>query len=150
MHSRETKQVTLRPMTEADAETVAGLCGELGYASDASEIRERFRAIAPSALLVVAADDADVPLGFIQAEIVRTIEAGARAHIVGLVVSSRARRLGIARRLIAEVERWALSLGVEAVVVRSNTVRPEAHEFYPAVGYEKIKTQAVYLKRLGR
>lgn len=137
-------------MTEADAESVATLCRELGYPSDPVDVRARLRAVAPSDVLLVAVDRADVPLGFIQAGVVRTIEAEARVHILGLVVSSQARRLGIARRLMAEVERWAVGAGVEAVVVRSNIVRPEAHAFYPAVGYEKIKTQAVYLKRLAR
>ena len=77
------------------------------------------------------------------------IEVGAWVEIVGLVVSSKARRSGIGRRLIAEVERWAASLGAERVVVRSNTKRDESHRFYPAMGYEMVKTQAVYQKKLG-
>jgi hypothetical protein len=46
--------------------------------------------------------------------------------------------------LIEEAESWAKNVGAEAVSVRSNTKRIEAHLFYPALGYKKTKTQAVY------
>lgn len=140
--------VTIRPMSERDAEAVAQLSSELGYPSDPDAVRQRIRLIDPADLLIVAVNDADVPIGFIQGRMTRTVEAEARVHIVGLVVSSKARRAGVGRRLIGEVERWAATTDAEMVVVKSNTARGEAHEFYPAAGYEKLKTQAVYVKRL--
>jgi ribosomal protein S18 acetylase RimI-like enzyme len=140
--------MTIRPMTEADADAVAQLSGELGYPSDPKAVRRRIRSVDPADLLIVAVNEADVPLGFIQGRMTRTVEAEARVHIVGLVVSSKARRAGVGRRLIAEVEHWAAITDAEMVVVKSNTARAEAHEFYPAAGYEKLKTQAVYVKRL--
>jgi len=48
--------------------------------------------------------------------------------------------------LIEEAETWAKNIGADAISVRSNTNRIEAHLFYPALGYKKIKTQAVYEK----
>jgi GNAT superfamily N-acetyltransferase len=140
--------ITVRRMIEADAEAVAQLSDELGYPSDADAIRRRLQAIDPADFVVVAVSAADVPIGFIHARITRSIEADARVHILGLVVSSTARRTGVGRRLIAEVERWAATTGAEAIVVKSSITRNEAHDFYPAAGYEKVKTQAVYLKRL--
>ena len=140
--------MTIRPMTEADADAVAQLSGELGYPSDPEAVRRRIRSVDPADLLIVAVNEADVPLGFIQGRMTRTVEAEARVHIVGLVVSSKARRAGVGRRLIAEVEQWAATTDAEMVVVKSNTARGEAHEFYPAAGYKKLKTQAVYVKRL--
>ena len=133
-------------MAGADAEVVATLAGELGYPNDAEAIRARIRAIGESDLLLVAVDASDRAIGFIQAHRVCIIEVGFRVEILGLVVSSSARRSGIGRRLIAEVERWATNIGAEAVSVRSNTKRIEAHIFYPALRYKKIKTQAVYEK----
>ena len=35
-----------------------------------------------------------------------------------------------------------------AVFLRSNVARPEAHAFYPALGFERSKTQHVYRKAL--
>ena len=140
--------ITIRPMSEADAEAVAQLSSELGYPSDADAVRRRLRAVDPADFLVVAVRPPDVAIGFIHGRMTRTVEAEPRVHIVGLVVSSKARRAGVGRRLIAEVERWAAMTDAEMVVVKSNTARGEAHEFYPAAGYEKLKTQAVYVKRL--
>jgi len=133
-------------MAETDAEVVAMLAGELGYPNQVEMIRARVRAIGESDLLLVAMDANDKAVGFIQAHRVCIIEVGLRVEILGLVVSSSARRSGIGRRLIAEVERWATNIGAEAVSVRSNTKRIEAHIFYPALRYKKIKTQAVYEK----
>lgn len=140
--------VSIRRMTEADAEAVARLSSELGYPSDSEAIGRRLRLADPADLLIVAVNADDVPIGFIHGRVTRTIETDARVHILGLAVSTKARRAGVGRRLIAELERWAATTDAEAVVVRSNTARSEAHDFYPAVGYGRVKTQAVYLKRL--
>lgn len=146
--SNSEPEMRIRPLVEADATAVAALAAELGYPNEIEEIRRRIGPIGKSDLLLVAADVSDKPLGFIQAHRVCIIEVGLRVEILGLVVSSTARRKGIARALIAEVERWANNVGVKTVSVRSNTKRSEAHVFYPAMGYTKIKTQAVYEKVL--
>jgi GNAT superfamily N-acetyltransferase len=143
-----TETLKIRRMAETDAEVVAALAGELGYPNEVESIGGRIRAIGEFDLdlLLVAVDATDRPVGFIQAHRVCIIEAGFRVEILGLVVSSSARRSGTARRLIEEAERWAKNIGAEAISVRSNTKRTEAHLFYPALGYRKIKTQAVYEK----
>ena len=138
----------IRPMVEADAEFVAQLAAELGYPSDVESIRTRMKAISGSDLLLVAVTVGDRPIGFIQANRFCIVEVGFRVEILGLVVSSTARRTGIGRKLLAGAERWARSIGIETVIVRSNTKRTEARDFYPAMGYELIKTQAAYRKRM--
>jgi ribosomal protein S18 acetylase RimI-like enzyme len=143
------KALRIRPMIEADGDVVARLATELGYPNEIEAIRRRIRPIGETDLLLVAADASDKAVGFIQAHRVCIIEVGFRVEILGLVVSATARRNGVARTLIREVEVWAQNMGVEVVSVRSNTKRTEAHLFYPAMGYKKIKTQAVYEKRTG-
>jgi ribosomal protein S18 acetylase RimI-like enzyme len=135
-------------MVEADAEAVAKLSGELGYPSDADAIRRRFRAVDPGDLLLVAENESAAPIGFVHARTMHTVEADPRVHILGLVVSSMARRAGVGRKLMAEVERWAATTDANMIVLRSNTARGEAHDFYPAIGYTQLKTQAVYAKKL--
>jgi GNAT superfamily N-acetyltransferase len=142
-------ETTIRPMAEADAKIVAELTTELGYPNEIEAIRSRICAIGETDLLLVAANGSHKPVGFIQAHRVRIIEVGFRVEILGLVVSPSARRKGIARALIGEVELWANKIGAEVVSVRSNTKRAEAHSFYPALGYKQIKTQAVYEKGIG-
>src|ERR1700745_3628095 len=129
----------IRRMAEADAEVVAALAGELGYPNETEAIRVRIRAIGESDLLLVAVDADERAIGFIQAHRVCIIEVGFRVEILGLVVSWSARRSGIARGLIEEAEAWGKRIDADAISVRSNTKRIEAHLFYPALGYKKIK-----------
>jgi predicted N-acetyltransferase YhbS len=135
-------------MREADAAAVAELANELGYPSTGAHINKRIRTISESDLLLVSVDKNDKSIAFVQAHPVCVLEAGFRVEILGLVVSSKARRMGIGQKLVAEVEAWARTLGTESVVVRSNTKRIESHLFYPALSYNVVKTQAVYEKKL--
>ena len=150
MKDTQSEDFQIRRMVGADAVAVVELATELGYPSEAETIRARIEKIGDSDLLLVAVTAEDKPIAFVQAHRVCIIEAGFRVEILGLVVSAKTRRSGIGKSLIAEVERWAASIDAQAVVVRSNTQRTESHIFYPALGYEQIKTQAVYEKRLQR
>jgi GNAT superfamily N-acetyltransferase len=76
------------------------------------------------------------------------LESGYRVEIVGLIVGEGYRRSGIGRALVRQAERWALNIGSDTMVVRSNTKRIGSHNFYPALGFSGVKTQAVYQKRL--
>ena len=139
---------SLRRATEDDAEAVAALTQELGYAADAEGMRVRIAAVssAPGDALWIAVDDSDTPVGWLHAHSAHLIESGFRVEILGLVISPVTRRSGVGRRLVAEAERWAASIGAEVVVVRSNVTREESHSFYPAIGYQTSKTQHVYRK----
>lgn len=140
---------TIRRACEDDAERIARLSEQLGYPNETEAIRARIRAISQSKNdLLIVATQADEVAGWLQAQAANVIEIGWHAEIVGLVVDITARRSGIARQLITEAESWARSIKAEAMVVRSNAKRRESHIFYPAVGYELVKTQKVYRKSL--
>lgn len=97
---------------------------------------------------MAAIDSNDTVIGWLQAHAAHIIESGFRVEITGLTVSSKARRGGVGRALVAEAEQWAKTLDAETIVVRSNIKRVEAHQFYPALGYSLSKTQNVYRKSL--
>ena len=78
------------------------------------------------------------------------LESGRRAEIVGLVVAGAGRRRGVGRALVQAAEAWAAKGGIERLIVRSNITRAESHAFYPALGFSRGKTQAVYQKALER
>jgi GNAT superfamily N-acetyltransferase len=145
-------ELQVRSAKESDAGAIAVLAGVLGYPTEEETMRGRVRAIAESAadlLLVAVEAPADEPIGWVQAHRGHYLEGGVRVHIVGLVVAPAAQRRGVGRLLMEEAERWAREVGAETIAVRSSASRATAHEFYPAVGYEKVKTQHVYLKQLG-
>lgn len=59
----------------------------------------------------------------------------------------KARRRGVGRLLVSEVEGWAEAQGLAVVGVRSNIVRAESHPFYESLGYARGKTQHVYSRK---
>jgi GNAT superfamily N-acetyltransferase len=64
---------------------------------------------------------------------------GADAEIKRMYVAARARRRGLARRVLAEVEQTALAAGVERLVLNTGLAQPEAIALYRQQGYRDIE-----------
>jgi predicted N-acetyltransferase YhbS len=143
--------MTIRPTIPADAAEIARLTTELGYPAEIAAISRRLARIAGQTdqLMIVAVTQEKI-VGWLQAHASMVLESGFRVEITGLVVDSTHRGRGVGRSLVRQAEQWAAGLGAEAVVVRSNLQRAESQRFYPALGYERTKTQAVYRKRLAK
>lgn len=139
----------IRTATSADAPAMAALSAELGYPADAAAMRSRLeRILGRSHQHVVVAIVDGAVAGWLQACASEVLESGFRAEIVGLIVSGRFRRRGVGRLLVGSATSWAAAVGAKAVCVRSNVQRQESHAFYPALGFEAVKTQKVYRKHL--
>ena len=141
--------MTIRDAVLSDSADIARLTTQLGYATHAEAIAGRLARIAGQReqLVLVAVLEEKIA-GWLQVHLSEVLESGFRAEIVGLVVGEGFRRQGVGRGLVERAERWATEMGAETVVVRSNTKRVESHSFYPALGFQASKTQAVYRKRL--
>jgi GNAT superfamily N-acetyltransferase len=87
-------------------------------------------------------------VGWIDVGIVHHLQTGAKAEIGGLIVAAGRRGLGIGRTLVEAAERWAAEQGLGDLVVRSQIKREAAHKFYLDLGYERVKTSAVFSKTL--
>ncbi|MDA8349318.1 MAG: GNAT family N-acetyltransferase [Pseudomonadota bacterium] len=151
MSGDERDSSPLRPAAVADAAELARLSAQLGYPSDAVAMRqrlERLTARTDHAVFVASAGEGASLAGWVHVGAGLWLESGECAEILGLVVDAAARRGGVGRRLAAAAERWGRAAGFERIVVRSNAVRPEAHAFYPSLGYALEKTQRVYGKAL--
>jgi GNAT superfamily N-acetyltransferase len=137
-------------MQARDAAAVADLATQLGYPSSEVEIADRFGALKDrrDARVLVGEGSNGAIVGWIHMQITESLESGARAEIWGLVVAEPARGAGVGKALVEAGERWALSSGLKVIVVRSNTIRLEAHKFYEHLGYQVIKTQKAFRKRL--
>lgn len=146
-----TSSYSVRGAALADAAEIARLASQLGYPANASEILGRLELLLhrPSHFISVAADEASPRLlGWIAAEARNFLILTERVEIMGLVVDSEARRQGVGEALVGEAEHWARNRRVTGIVVRSNIVRPESHPFYERLGYQREKSQHVYLKHL--
>lgn len=142
--------MTFRRADIDDGVEVARLATELGYPVETGEMRARLTKLLPDpAHYVAVASGGNGSLrGWIHAELRLSLEGGARAEIMGLVVDSSFRRIGIGRALVGLAESWASDHGLKKITVRSNVVRTGSHAFYEARGYSHEKTQNVYAKAL--
>ena len=140
----------IRGATEEDAEALGRLSVTLGYGTEQEAVPGRLRAILASGsnLVVVAEDSTGRVVGWLQAQAVCRLHTGSKVEITGLLVDPEVRRHGVGSRLVAAAERWARGQRADGMVVRSNVKRVESHRFYPSLGFDPSKTQAVYQKDL--
>jgi N-acetylglutamate synthase-like GNAT family acetyltransferase len=144
------ESLQIRSATPADASAIARLSGQLGYPVAVQSLTARLECLLASekdALYVAAASKGQV-VGWVHGAEQLLVESGARCEILGLVVDEDVRRGGIGRQLVEAIEQWALGRGLGEVSVRSAINRAESHPFYQQLGYERVKSQHVYRKRL--
>ena len=137
-------------MSAEDSAAVADLTSQLGYPAGEGDIRRRYDFILDreDARLFVAHDADLTILGWIHVQATYLLEADPRAEIWGLVVAESARRSGVGRLLVDAAEDWAVKHGFSVIAVRSNLLRVEAHAFYERLGFEAVKNQKAYRKKL--
>ncbi len=66
------------------------------------------------------------------------------AELKRMFVTPSVRRTGLARRLLAHLERTAAEAGVEVVILETGLPQPEAIALYEAAGYEPIPGFGLY------
>jgi len=145
-----------RPVHNArldDVPALAGLCRQLGYPVEEPAFSERVdrllaRPLVHRVMVVPAPEDGRHLLGAIHAARREVLESDDFVEISGLIVDERVRGAGVGRALVSAAERWARDLGVHAVRVRSNAVRVEAHAFYERLGFQVLKQQVTFIKKL--
>ena len=141
----------IRPARAADARCLAGQLAQLGYPSELDAVTSRLAGILRSATqqILVAAPPGDSRIdGYIGLERRLTLHQDEHVEITDLVVDAAARRSGLGRALVTAGEQWAAQHGLHTMVVRSNVVRPESHQFYEGIGYQRTATSHVYHKQV--
>lgn len=145
--SADSPSPTLRSAREDDAEALAALMLQLGYAVSAATIARRLAARDESREVFVAETDAGI-VGWAGVCVQEGFVDGRQAWIEGLVVDERKRGAGIGERLLERAETWARARDCDAMRVQSNVVRERAHAFYQRRGYVKLKAQFAFRKAL--
>jgi GNAT superfamily N-acetyltransferase len=142
--------VEVRLAVPDDAAAMARLSGQLGYPVAGQALGTRLQGLLASEdqAVYVAVDAKGGIVGWIHGAEQLLVESGLRCEILGLVVDEAVRRGGIGRRLVETVERWARTRGLGEMSVRSAVSRTESHPFYEQLGYDRVKSQHVYRKRL--
>ena len=141
--------MNIRPATLEDAPAIASLAGELGYPTEAAEMRSRLGALLQSEDSAVFVGVAGVAvIGWANVAAVRLVESEPYAELRGLVVAAALRSRGAGGRLLLAAEEWARARGLARIRVRSNVTRERTHAFYERHGYTITKSQKVVDKRL--
>ena len=123
------------------ASLIADLCDELSCRYDRPpSLYTMAEAADPRAGFVVARLDGE-PVG---CGALRRIDE-TTVEIKRMYVAPAARRHGIARRILAELERLAAGHGDARVILETGTRQPEASALYEAAGYRRIENYGRYV-----
>jgi ribosomal protein S18 acetylase RimI-like enzyme len=132
-------------MRLADAQAVALLLPDLGYAATPAQLAARLSALRdwPDQEAFVAERDGSV-VGLCQVQGVRLLVSDGYAEIQALVVAAACQGSGLGKALVAQACDWAFARGYGRVRLRSGTHRVEAHAFYERLGFQKAKASFAF------
>jgi ribosomal protein S18 acetylase RimI-like enzyme len=140
----------VRRAMDTDILQITTLCDQLGYPSSSEQVAERIKNIQSQddhALFVIQHSDGSI-VGWVHVYICPLLVTELEAELGGLVVDERFRGQGIGQLLMRHAELWSREKGCQALHLRSNVTRKNAHAFYHKIGYRKIKTSWMFRKEL--
>lgn len=143
------EQIIVRSACLEDSPDLASLSEQLGYPTTAREVEARLpKYIDSDTARVVVAEHKGRVIAWTSIEIVDHFYLEKFAELSGFVVDSNFRGQGVGHELMREAERWAASKGLSVLRLKTNVVRTGAHKFYESMGFECVKTQYTYVKKL--
>lgn len=129
--------VKVRAIAGGDAAAVAALVTQLGYSSDAAQVRARVAHLKDHADIrgLVAEQDGRV-VGMIGLMVFPAFHRdGLHGYVTALVVDEALRGGGIGAALLQAGEDWFRQRGVARVNLTTALYREDAHGFYEKRGY---------------
>jgi GNAT superfamily N-acetyltransferase len=138
----------VRAATRDDAARLVPLLEQLGYPANVAAVAARLERLVadPSSALLLAEAGGDL-VGLIGAHAMPSITRDPRTcRVIALVVAHSARRRGVGRALLDEVESLARAWDCDRLDLTSSDDRAAAHAFYLANGFEDRSRR--FIKRL--
>lgn len=123
-------------------------CDDLGYNCSEELVKERLEGLDKNNERVLVAVYNSEVVGYLHAQIYKTLYFEELINFLGLAVSKEYRNKKVGTRLVNEIENWAKENGIKKVRVSSGFSRKEAHEFFRSLGYNNEKKQISFLKSL--
>lgn len=123
-------------------------CDDLGYNCNEELVKERLGGLDKNNERVLVAVYNGKVVGYLHAQIYKTLYFEELINFLGLAVSKEYRNKKVGTRLVNEIENWAKENEIKKVRVNSGFSRKEAHEFYRSLGYNNEKEQIRFLKSL--
>ena len=138
----------IRPARMKDVKEITRLCLQLGNQVSSDQVEERLEKInkdCDSIIFLYEIDESICGWVHVFGKCIIQMEF---AEIGGLVVDTQHRGKGIGKMLMGKAEEWAMEKGYPEVRLRSGGHRKEAHDFYKSIGYENVKWQEVFSRKL--
>lgn len=143
------KDIIIRQAKIEDYKDICKICcDDLGYNCSEELVKERLKGLDKNDERVLVAVYNSEVVGYLHAQIYKTLYFEELINFLGLAVSKEYRNKKVGTRLVNEIENWAKENGIKKVRVNSGFSRKEAHEFYRSLGYNNEKEQIRFLKCL--
>ena len=143
------KDIIIRQAKIEDYKDICKICcDDLGYNCSEELVKERLKGLDKNDERVLVAVYNSEVVGYLHAQIYKTLYFEELINFLGLAVSKEYRNKKVGTRLVNEIENWAKENGIKKVRVNSGFSRKEAHEFYRSLGYNNEKEQIRFLKNL--
>jgi putative acetyltransferase len=129
------------PIGETARKLIHDLCAELSerYGNPPSPFSPSEATVARTVFLVARLGGQAVGCGAI-----RRIDDDT-AEVKRMYVVATGRRKGVARRILAELERRAIAFGYRAIRLETGTLQSEARHLYESCGYKRIAAFGLYV-----
>ena len=132
----------IRTAEASDAQALARLIGQLGYAVTGDEVSERLQAMHTEGRVVLLAELEDAVVGCLSTSVMRVLHRPAPVgRISMMVVDEKLRSRGIGAVLVEAAEQALAMQGCYMVEVTSHVRRIEAHRFYERIGYQRTSVR---------
>ena len=137
----------VRGAAPADAEAIAAMIAELGYAVTAEQVAARLGTIEEAGQEVLVAEIDGRVVGCLSTSTMIVLHRPAPVgRISMMVVDERYRSRGIGAQMVSAAEELLGRKGCQLVEVTSNLRRVDAHRFWERIGYER--TSARFAKQV--
>jgi GNAT superfamily N-acetyltransferase len=133
----------IRDARPGDEAAVTALAADLGHATAPPAA---LGSLGPAERVLVAEEGGEV-VGFASAAVVPFFHDGSRRlRLTAIAVAPASRGRGIARALVAELERWGRERGCDVIEATSAEHRSDAHAAYRALGFAEASRR--FMRRL--
>src|SRR5437867_10985006 len=141
------------PVSSSDVEWLSLRLRLWPHAAEAEHLHEMGDALARGHCVRLALTSRGSAAGFVEAskrvDYVNGTSTSPVAFLEGLYVEPTSRRKGVARALVAEIERWALAERCSELASDSPLENVVAHAAHRALGFEETE-RVVYFRRAVR
>ena len=140
-----------REINIEDTQEVAEICKDaLGYDVNVENVKKQIVKLTNDKKqnIIIGYEDENTGkiIGFVHAQMYESFYSDLGLNILGLAVNPDFQGRGIGRKLMNELENYAVDYNISFIRLNSAMKREEAHKFYEHMGYNCDKIQKRFIK----